>query len=1083
MDCLNCSRISFSKNKCPFCSNNLCSYICLETHLISNHPNNNNSKCNIYEKPKIIRIKKKQPNIKNITSPYLTYGFIAKNILYDKTYELNNFIPEMDNNNKPIIIGTGSYGKVLLFRNIRDNELYAIKHMDKKYLNKSLKNMTGIYNEIFYQSRIFHQNIVRLLYVKETTQSFNLIMEYAKGGNLFYYIRDKKHLSEKESFKYFSQIINAVYFLHKNDLIHRDIKPENILLYDNGVCKLCDFGWCVKLDGKQRSTFCGTMEYMSPEIINQIEYSKEIDIWSLGILLYEMIHGYSPFKADKDNCNAKEVIDKIKMHKIKFYINISKECRELICHLLDEKAENRYKIEDIFNSNFIKKYENKQLFFPKKDNVYIKENNSIFKTSSSIKEKNDKNKYFCSGSPYKKIMKNSNSFNLFPSFLKNASLINRSNNAVKKLDKYNTSYNEDQLPILSKNKVNDLSNLSISYEDKYKEKNENIFNSEISIFSKNKKINLSEHKNRINFNNTKSKDVISKSQNHKNGHKNNVKNSNNNIIKNNRKNVIKPLNIFCINNTNYTNNEENNKNICITSRLDNTIYKNNNLIKNKRKINITNFENYNKKKNIKEKKNNDKEYMNLKPFATVKKLSNETNIKDKSIINYNNYFITYRGNISKCKKYEKITIYNDFEPQSFTQRDTNGPKDNIKKKNKYEINDINTTHNNINSKQKINKRKIADSLKINKIKKIINKDKDFINPPLFNGNFLKSQIIQPINDNFNNTYRDKKYNSPLNTNFNQTELNSEYNTYNQKASLTLPANHSYNTKIKQKSESKQNLDKSNKSYNSHSKPKFILNAKLFSIINKKKENNIKLFRNQNLDLNLINKRKKYETSNNNDNTNTPRFNTQRENYNKKIKNFNSFFNEIETKLMNNKQYIKMNDLTKYSKSNNKDKDKSKTKNEIIDINNINNIFSCTEEDIEKSIHDKFDKQRSIKPKLISNEKKNYLYLKKINHKIDINKFINNNEEFNNINYKNIYTNPFSERAVNKSLVLKNELKENNEMNLFSDRVMSKKTKKMEELQELQKTPKKSEDKIKIIPSELINNFSLEFNLFKNKLIQ
>jgi hypothetical protein len=488
-----------------------------------------------------------------------------------------------------------------------------------------------------------------------------------------------------------------------------------------------------------------------------------------------MIHGYSPFKPDKENFNAKEVIEKIKMHKIKFNINISKECRELICHLLDEKAENRYKIEDIFNSNFIKKYENKKLFFPEKDNVYIKENNSdsIFKTSSSIKEKNDKNKYFGSGSPYKKIMKNSNSHNLFPSFLKNASLINRSNNKVKKLDKYNTTYNEDQLPILSQNKVNDLYNLSISYEDKYKEKNENIFNSDISIFSKNKKLNLSEHKNRIIFNNSKSKDMTSKSQNYKNRHKNNVKNSNNNIIKNNRKKEIKPLNIFCINNTNYMNNEENNKNICITSRLDNTINKNNNLIKNKRKINITNFENYNKKKNIKEKKNNHKEYINLKPFATVKKLTNETNIKDKSIINYNNYFITYRGgNISKCKKYEKITVYNNFEPKSFTQRDTNGPKDNIKKKNKYEINDINTTHNNINLKQKINKRKIANSLKINKTKKIINKDKDLKNPPLFNGYFLKSQIIHPINDNCNNTYRDKNYNSLLNTNFNQTELNS-----------------------------------------------------------------------------------------------------------------------------------------------------------------------------------------------------------------------------------------------------------------------------------------------------------------------
>jgi hypothetical protein len=330
-------------------------------------------------------------------------------------------------------------------------------------------------------------------------------------------------------------------------------------------------------------------------------------------------------------------------------------------------------------------------------------------------------------------------------------------------------------------------------------------------------------------------------------------------------------------------------------------------------------------------------------------------------------------------------------------------------------------------------------------------------------------------------YGYKNYNSLLNTNFNQPEPNSEYNIYNQKANLTLPAKNSYNTNIKQKSESKQNLDKSIKTYNSHSKPKFILNAKLFSIINKKTENNIKLFRNQNLDLNIINKRKKYETSNNNDNTDTPRFNTQRENYNKRIKNFNSLFNEIETKLMNNKQYIKMNDLTKYSKSNNKDK--SKTKNEIVDINNINNIFSCTEEDIEKSIYDKFDKQRSIKPKLISNEKKNYLYLKKINHNIDISKFINDDEESNNIHYKKIYTNPFSERAVNKSSVLKNELKDNNEMNLFSDRVMSKKTKKIEELQELQKTPKKNEDKIKIIPSELINNFSLEFNLFKNKLMQ
>ena len=104
------------------------------------------------------------------------------------------------------------------------------------------------------------------------------------------------------AFSLFIQVVNAVYFLHKNNLIHRDIKPENILIFENNIIKLCDFGWCVKLEeGEQRGTFCGTTEYMSPELVNHEEYSKEIDIWSLGVLLYEMVHGYSPFRPDKPN--------------------------------------------------------------------------------------------------------------------------------------------------------------------------------------------------------------------------------------------------------------------------------------------------------------------------------------------------------------------------------------------------------------------------------------------------------------------------------------------------------------------------------------------------------------------------------------------------------------------------------------------------------------------------------------------------------------------------------------------------------------------------------------------------------------
>ena len=99
--------------------------------------------------------------------------------------------------------------------------------------------------------------------------------------------------------------------MHKNDYIHRDIKPENILLFENNLVKLCDFGWCVKLTLAQRTTFCGTFEYMAPEMIKKNLYGKEIDIWALGILLYEMIHGHSPFRPRKSSFTDEDIINNI----------------------------------------------------------------------------------------------------------------------------------------------------------------------------------------------------------------------------------------------------------------------------------------------------------------------------------------------------------------------------------------------------------------------------------------------------------------------------------------------------------------------------------------------------------------------------------------------------------------------------------------------------------------------------------------------------------------------------------------------------------------------------------------------------
>ena len=369
MKCPNCFNIIITPFKCNYCSGDFCSLSCIEIHYLNYHNDNNSNNINqsytnnishndtnninsIYSK-----------NTKIITSPFLVKGILNNSIMYDSIYSLKNFIPVYEQNGQLKIIGSGSYGQVYLGLNIITKKYYAIKHMDKKNIYALLHSLASVQKEIEIQSKIDHPNIVKLLYVKETDLSYDLIMEYAPGGNLFHFIRKTKGLNENISFNLFIQVVNAINFLHENDLIHRDIKPENILMFENNIVKLCDFGWCVKLNGKQRGTFCGTTEYMSPELVNRMGYGKEIDVWSLGVLLYEMIHGYSPFRPNKINFDERDVMENILNHNINFEKNVSEECIKLIYGLLEPNINNRYKVEDIYNSEFVKKYEQIQFGF------------------------------------------------------------------------------------------------------------------------------------------------------------------------------------------------------------------------------------------------------------------------------------------------------------------------------------------------------------------------------------------------------------------------------------------------------------------------------------------------------------------------------------------------------------------------------------------------------------------------------------------------------------------------------------------------------------------------------------------------
>ena len=283
-------------------------------------------------------------------------GTISENLIFNRSLTLSSLNPIIFNNTQ-LCLGEGTYSKVYLIEHKTTKKLYAMKIMDKKEIKEITNNYQLIYNEINIQGRIKHPNIIRLFNCIEDEKYFILILEYAINGSLFYLLKENCGFNEETAFYYFIQVVNAIYFLHSNGIIHRDLKPENLLLDSDSHIKLCDFGWSVLLDEGKRSTFCGTVEYIAPEIIHKQNYDSSIDVWSLGILLYELIHSYSPF-AVKD-LNSEKIENKIINGKIRLKENLSPECKDLINQLLKKESSERIKIADIYKHPFILKNVNK----------------------------------------------------------------------------------------------------------------------------------------------------------------------------------------------------------------------------------------------------------------------------------------------------------------------------------------------------------------------------------------------------------------------------------------------------------------------------------------------------------------------------------------------------------------------------------------------------------------------------------------------------------------------------------------------------------------------------------------------------
>ena len=377
--------------KCKFCDIIFCSISCLARHA-QNHLKNN------FPQKNILNILKRRQS-ENITENYsfITSGEFKEKPEFEKNYSKDNFSKVLVNGFFPQELGSGSYGRVYLIKHNKTNEEYALKVIDKKKLMQMYGRIDIIKNEINIHSKLSHENIIRLYNVYEDENSINLILEYAKNGNLYELLsqpENKKGLDEQRAFDYFIQVVNAVYYLHQNNIIHRDIKPENILIGKKGLLKLCDFGWAKELTLENRSTFCGTVEYMAPEIVGSENYDFGVDIWSLGILLYEMVIGHSPFKAK----NMKSVILNIKSHDLTYEKPLSHECRNLIEKILNINPQKRLKIKDILEHPFVKKYSNnyllrKNLDFNYSNNNYISVN-KIFNTSAKKQTNKNDNQSF-----------------------------------------------------------------------------------------------------------------------------------------------------------------------------------------------------------------------------------------------------------------------------------------------------------------------------------------------------------------------------------------------------------------------------------------------------------------------------------------------------------------------------------------------------------------------------------------------------------------------------------------------------------------------------------------------------------------
>jgi serine/threonine protein kinase len=235
------------------------------------------------------------------------------------------------------VIGKGSFGKVMQVKKKDDGKIYAMKVLRKEAII-ARKQVAHTKAEKSILQRIQHPFIVQLHYAFQTKDKLYMILDFINGGELFFHLKKEGRFHENRVRFYAAQITCAIAHLHSLGIVYRDLKPENILLDSLGNITITDFGLSKELKTNEGThTFCGTPEYLAPEVLKGQGHGMAVDWWSLGTLIYEMLTGLPPFYSQNINIMYQKILN----GELRFPSFIGGDAQSLLEGLLTRDVEKR----------------------------------------------------------------------------------------------------------------------------------------------------------------------------------------------------------------------------------------------------------------------------------------------------------------------------------------------------------------------------------------------------------------------------------------------------------------------------------------------------------------------------------------------------------------------------------------------------------------------------------------------------------------------------------------------------------------------------------------------------------------------